>query len=199
MPDIAHPDALAAAAASGFPASVELILSELRGAVASVDPTALREAAGLLLGADRVFAAGAGRSRLALGMGAMRLMHFGLAVHMVGDVTTPAIGPGDVLLAASGSGETRGLVHAAEAAAHAGAAVIALTATPGARLASLARVVLSVDAAAKFDRSGVASKQYGASLFEQAVVLTLDALFHALWQASGIDAATLWARHANIE
>jgi 6-phospho-3-hexuloisomerase len=77
--------------------------------------------------------------------------------------------------------------------------VVAVTAAPGARLARLARVVLTGNAAAKPDRSGAASKQYGASLFEQAVVLTLDALFHALWQASGVDAATLWAHHANIE
>ena len=119
LPDVVRSDALAAAA-SGFPAAADLILSELRGAVASIEPAALQDAARLLLGADRVFAAGAGRSRLALGMGAMRLMHFGLAVHMAGDVTAPAIGAGHVLLAASGSGETRGLVHAAEIAMQAG-------------------------------------------------------------------------------
>ena len=30
-------------------------------------------------------------------------------------------------------------------------------------------------------------------------ILSLDAMCHALWQASGVEAAALWARHANIE
>src|SRR5680860_827298 len=53
--------------------------------------------------AGRVFVLGAGRSCLALRMTAMRLMHLGLTVHVVGEVTAPAIAAGDVLLAASGS------------------------------------------------------------------------------------------------
>jgi len=48
-------------------------------------------------------------------------------------------------------------------------------------------------------RRGLASRQYGGSLFEQAVLLTLDAICHALWRASGVEASALWARHANIE
>jgi len=66
-------------------------------------------------------------------------------------------------------------------------------------LAKLASVVLWLKAAGKLDRSGMASRQYGGSLFEQAVLLTLDAICHALWQASGVEASALWARHANIE
>jgi hypothetical protein len=31
------------------------------------------------------------------------------------------------------------------------------------------------------------------------VLLTLDAVCHALWQASGLEASALWARHASIE
>src|SRR6266404_9115192 len=194
MPIIALPATLAPAAAAGFPAAADLILSELRGAVASVDPAALEDAIALLLGADRILAAGAGRSRLALAMGAMRLMHLGLAVHIAGEVTAPPIGAGDVLLAASGSGETQGIVHAAEVAKRTGATVIALTAAPESRLAKLATVLLWLKAAGKLDRSGMASRQYGGSLFEQAVLLTLDAICHALWQASGVEASALWAR-----
>ena len=42
-----------------------------------------------------------------------------------------------------------------------------------------------VPAADKLDRSGAASAQYSGGLFEQVVVLTGDALFHALWQRRG--------------
>ena len=36
----------------------------------------------------------------------MRLFHLGLPVAVVGDMTMPALGPGDVFLVTSGPGET---------------------------------------------------------------------------------------------
>ena len=149
--------------------------------------------------ASRVFVHGAGRSGLALRMTAMRLMHLGLEVHVVGEVTTPAIREGDVLLVASGSGTTAGIVAAARTATDVGATVLAVSTTDDAPLAELAAVTLVVPAATKTDRSGTASVQYAGSRFEQAVVLLGDALFHALWTRSGLSADDLWPSHANLE
>jgi 6-phospho-3-hexuloisomerase len=132
-------------------------------------------------------------------MTAMRLMHLGLVVHVVGEVTTPAIERGDLLLTASGSGTTGVIVRAAETAAGVGADVVLITTAADSALASSATVALVVPAAAKLDRSGTASAQYAGSLFEQSVVLIGDALFHALWQRSGQSADDLWPRHANLE
>jgi len=120
-------------------------------------------------------------------------------VHVVGDVTTPAIDEGDVLLVASGSGTTAGILRAAETAAASGAVIVALTTSPLSPLAALAQTVIEVPAAAKHDHAGVISSQYSGSLFEQAVVLVGDALFHALWVRSGASASELWPRHANLE
>ena len=78
QPSELDPTALAAAAASGFPQAADLILAELQGALASVNAMALREAATVLLKAERISVVGAGRSGLAARMIAMRLMHFGL-------------------------------------------------------------------------------------------------------------------------
>ncbi|AZZ56443.1 6-phospho-3-hexuloisomerase [Rathayibacter iranicus] len=159
----------------------------------------LESVASLLADADRVFVHGAGRSGLALQMTAMRLMHLGLRVHVVGDATTPAIAPDDVLLTASGSGTTGGIVRAAQNAVDAGARVVALTTAADSPLAALASAMIVVPAADKLDRSGRASAQYSGGLFEQVVVVTGDALFHALWKRSGLDADDLWPRHANLE
>ena len=183
-------------------AALGLIGHELAGAVdstASTDPQALDRVADLIAAAPRVFVHGAGRSGLALGMTAMRLMHLGLQVHLVGEVTTPAIERGDLLLTASGSGTTGGIVHAAQTAHDVGAAVVAMTTAADSPLARLATETLVVRAAAKLDRSGSASAQYAGSLFEQTVVVLGDALFHALWQRSGRTADDLWPRHANLE
>jgi 6-phospho-3-hexuloisomerase len=149
--------------------------------------------------AGRVFVHGAGRSGMALRMIAMRLMHLGLTVHVVGEPTAPAVGAGDLLVVASGSGTTPGIVRAAETATRAGASVATLTTDVHSPLAALSTVTVVVPAAHKTDRTATASLQYAGSLFEQGVLLVGDALFHALWQRSGKTADELWPRHANIE
>jgi 6-phospho-3-hexuloisomerase len=184
--------------------AVQTILSENATVVShlAADPAASSALDGMaerLQGADRVFVLGAGRSGLALRMTAMRLMHLGLTVHVVGDVTTPAITAADALLVASGSGSTAGIVRAAETARSVHATVLAVTTAPDSTLAGLADVSLIVPAAQKQDHGGTLSAQYSGALFEQAVVLVGDALFHALWQASGATADELWPRHANLE
>ncbi|GAB3595596.1 6-phospho-3-hexuloisomerase [Microbacterium tumbae] len=183
--------------------ALERISDELDEAIDHVirrDPVALARVADLVADAPRVFVLGAGRSGLALRMTAMRLMHLGLAVHVVGEVTTPAIAAGDLLLTASGSGTTTGIVRAATTASEIGADVAAITTDPASPLGALAgSATIVVPAAAKLDRSGTTSAQYAGSLFEQAVVIIGDALFHALWRRSGATADELWPRHSNLE
>jgi len=174
-------------------------LDVVLAATARTGPDALARIADLVSAAPRVFVLGAGRSGLALRMTAMRLMHLGLAVHVVGDVTTPAIASGDLLLTASGSGTTAGILRAAETAHAVGAAVAVMTTAEDSPLARSATVAVIVPAADKLDRSGAASAQYAGGLFEQAVVVLGDALFHALWKRSGQTADDLWPRHANLE
>ncbi|MDI2030448.1 6-phospho-3-hexuloisomerase [Saccharopolyspora sp. TS4A08] len=164
-----------------------------------VQPAAWARAGSMLLKAPAVFTVGTGRSGLALQMAAMRLMHLGLSVHVVGEVTAPAIGPDDVLIAASGSGTTKRVVQAAETARKQGANVVSLTTAPDSPLAAVSTEVLVIPAADKQDFDGKASDQYAGSLFEQSVLLLTDALFHALWRSSGTQATELWRLHANLE
>lgn len=185
----------------GIAASLARISGELTSVLdrLAAVPAGLDDVLDVLAGADRVFVLGAGRSGLALQMTAMRLMHLGLDVHVVGETTTPAIRAGDVLLTASGSGTTTGIVRAAETATGVGARIVAITTAPGSPLGQAADALVVVPAAAKLDRSGTTSAQYAGGLFEQAVVLVGDALFDALWRRSGLSADDLWPRHANLE
>ena len=164
-----------------------------------VQPAAWARAGALLLKARAVFTVGTGRSGLALQMAAMRFMHLGLDTHVVGETTARAIGSGDVLVAASGSGSTARVVRAAETAREQGANVVALTTDPGSALAKTATETLVIPAADKKDFDGTTSAQYAGSLFEQSVLLLTDALFHALWRSSGTQARELWRLHANLE
>lgn len=182
--------------------SLRLISGEVDGIVeriATESPGDLDRAAERIRTARRVFVLGAGRSGLALQMTAMRLMHLGLDVHVVGEATSPAIAGQDVLLVASGSGTTAGIVRAASTAAGVGAGVVAITTDRTSPLGELADVIVVIPAATKQDHAGMLSAQYSGGLFEQSLVLVGDALFDALWKMSGATAEELWPRHANLE
>jgi 6-phospho-3-hexuloisomerase len=176
-----------------------LILKELERTLAEVSEAEIAVAQTMILSARRVFVAGAGRSGLALKMAAMRLMHLGLVVHVAGEVTAPAIGPGDLLVVASGSGTTAGAVQAAQVAIKVGAEVLVLTTAPSSKLGALAQSLIVIPAATKQDHDGIKSQQYAGALFEQSVLLVMDALFQEMWRQRGESAEQLWKRHANLE
>ncbi|MBT2551605.1 6-phospho-3-hexuloisomerase [Arthrobacter sp. ISL-5] len=149
--------------------------------------------------ADRIFVTGAGRSGLVLKMAAMRLMHLGLTVHVAGETTAPAIRSGDLLLAASGSGTTAGVVKAAETAAAQGARIAVYTTNSGSPLAKAASAVVLIPAAQKTDHGSAVSRQYSGSLFEQVLFATTEAVFQSLWDEDAASPEELWQRHANLE
>ncbi|MEF9875013.1 MAG: 6-phospho-3-hexuloisomerase [Glutamicibacter sp.] len=179
--------------------TMNLVHSEIEATVRGVKPRQVIELAAQLRAAPRVFVAGAGRSGLALRMAAMRLMHLGLAVHVAGDATTPAISEGDLLLVASGSGTTAGVVQSVRTAQRAGARIAAITTDPSSPIGSAAHVLVEVPAAGKTDHGSSITRQYSGSLFEQALFLITEIVFHTLWSADDATAQQLWQRHANLE
>lgn len=188
---------------SQTPAQAALNLSLIQGEIVSttnaIDVGQLAVVAERIRRAERVFLAGAGRSGLVLRMAAMRLMHLGLTVHVAGDTTTPAIAAGDLLVVASGSGTTSGVVKAAETAIAAGANVAVVTTNPGSPLAGLADALVIIPAAQKTDHGSSLSRQYSGSLFEQSLFLATEAVFQTLWENTDEPAEQLWLRHANLE
>ena len=173
------------------------ITAEIASAVATIAPDTFDLASSILVSAPRIFTFGEGRSGLALRMGAMRLVHLGKIVHIVGDATTPAISPGDVFIVASGSGETNVTVLIADQGRKAGAHLLVVTATQQSRLANLADTLIHMSTPSKGNPSAGQSVQAGGSLFEQSLLIVLDTLFLLI---AGTDAeATISAHHANLE
>jgi len=182
-----------------FDRNRSLVQDEISGVLQSVDPAQVAALVTELRLADRIFVTGAGRSGLVLKMAAMRLMHLGLTVHVVGEITAPAIRSGDLLLAASGSGTTAGVVKAAETAAAQGARIAAYTTNAGSPLAKAASAVVIIPAAQKTDHGSSLSRQYSGSLFEQVLFATTEAVFQGLWDEDAATPEELWQRHANLE
>jgi 6-phospho-3-hexuloisomerase len=154
-----------------------------------------------ILDANRVFVAGVGRSGLVMRSFAMRLMHMGLTAHIVGYETTPAISAGDLLLLGSGSGTTASLLAHGKKARQVGAGLTLITTQGDSPLARLVDLVLVIPAPTpKTDSSNnQRSVQPMASLFEQSMLLTLDALSMMLMERLELDDGTTFLRHANLE
>jgi 6-phospho-3-hexuloisomerase len=131
---------------------------------------------------------------------AMRLMHLGLSSFAVGETTTPAIAGGDLLLACSASGETHVTIVVSRVAHEAGARVFAITASPDSPMAKLADETIVIPAPSKrSQRWSDRSAQYGGSLFEQALLILLDAVSAEIGRRLGRRPQDLDSRHANLE
>ncbi len=178
-----------------------IILAELDALLKHIDQNDANALADAILSCRRVFAAGAGRSGLLLRCAAMRLMHMDKPVYVVGEIVTPAIGEGDLLLIASGSGETGSLVNMAKKAVSVGAEVALVTANPASTIAGLARVTVRLPAPTP--KAAIAdfipSQQPMGNLFEQGTFLFLDALVMELMQRTGKTSEVMFRRHANLE
>jgi len=92
----------------------------------------------------KIFVAAAGRSKMVANMFAMRLMHLGYDVRVVGETTTPSIRANNILFAVSGSGETGQLVGFANKAKDVGAKVVLVTETAKSTLQNLSDYVFVI-------------------------------------------------------
>lgn len=176
------------------------VAAELTEAVRRIDPTQAEDFVKALDSAANVFTAGAGRSGLMGKALAMRLMHSGSAAYVVGETTTPGIGPGDLLVIGSGSGETRTLVPMAEKARELGADVAVVTLKPESTLAKLATLVVQLPGASKSrENDDYVTIQPMGSLFEQTLLLFFDASVLRLMQRRELDGNIMYGKHANLE
>lgn len=179
--------------------AIELVLTENKQVLEKVNYSLVAQLGQTIANAQRIFVAGEGRSGLVIRMVAMRLMHLGSQVYVVGETITPAIKQDDLLIDCSGSGSTEHIWEIAQKAKEIGANVISVTTQINSPLAKIADLVIEIDAAAKQDRSNQHSKQFAGSLFEQSTLLLFDALFHILSHNLNKNAETLWERHTNLE
>lgn len=180
--------------------TIDTIQTEIAAVLAKVDRPQVEEFVKALDAADRIFVTGEGRSGFMAKAFAMRLMHLGLRVHVIGETTTPAVGEGDTLVAVSGSGTTAGTVRVAEQTNKTGGRVLAVTTEPASPLGQSAAHVLVLPAATKYRRAGeAATVQPLSSLFDQANHIVLDAALLDLAHRREVDNTRAAAAHANTE
>ena len=179
-----------------------------------VDDEAVERGISLLLdnlnNSRKVLVVGAGRSGLAGRAFAMRLMHLGFSVYVFGETITPAVGENDLIIAVSGSGSTKLVVTAANAAKEMNAKIIAITSHPNSPLARIADQTIIIPGRTKLasEEADYTIRQILGTheplaplgtLFETTAMIFADAVISRLMEITKTDVEQLRGRHANIE
>lgn len=156
-----------------------------------------------LVAAKRIAAYGCGREGLQIRGLVMRLFHLGLDVHMVDDMTTPPVGPGDLLLVSSGPGSLPTGDALIGEARKAGATIAVVTAQPDAPTPRSADVVTVLPAQTMADDQGGPTAARSVlpmgSLFEAGQMILFEVVVLKLRERLGETAETMRARHTNLE
>ncbi len=150
--------------------------------------------------AHRIALYGAGREGLAIKGFAMRLFHMGRDAHVVGDMTTPPVGPGDLLVVTSGTGHLATGKTLMDIASAAGAKTAIITARPRAAMARMADVCVIIPAQTMADDGGdrLSTLPMG-SLFEFAETIFFELVVIRLRAYVGETAESMRTRHTNLE
>jgi len=145
-----------------------------------------------LLEAEQIVMAGRGRSGMMASAFARRLGQMGLTAWGLDDTTVPRLGPGDALVACTGSGETPTVLSLVNTARTGSARVLVVTRAPAMRgLAADVLVELVVPPGGDVYPLG--------TLFEASLLAYLDQVVVDLIEALGATESELGARHTNLE
>jgi len=187
------------------------ILESVKQSVSNVPNDQIGKMIEMMLEAQnhRLMVIGVGRSGLIGRSFAMRLMHLGFNVHVMGETITPAIGKDDLIIAISGSGATKLAITAAEIAKEVGAKIIAITSYQKSDLAKIADHVVEIRGRTKavretdyFLRQIMGEHEPLAPLgtiFEISSMIFLDSVIVEIMQRLGKTEREMKQRHATIE
>jgi 6-phospho-3-hexuloisomerase len=180
--------------------NIKAILGEISSVLENVQQSQVDQLINQILKADNIVVCGAGRVGFAIRGFGMRLGHLGFRAYAVGDTTVPSIAENDLLIVATGSGETQTIFDLVNIAKRNRSAIIAVTGNPDSRIGLLADHVVHITAPSKTkDVNGLISIQPMTTLNEQCLGLFFDGVVLQLMDQLGETHDTMWARHSNLE
>ncbi len=176
-------------------------LDELGQVTDRIDDSAVDAACALIAEARRIMVFGGGREGLQIRGFAMRLFHLGRPVSVVGDMTAPPLGPGDLFVVTVGPGYISTALALMEVAKTAGATILFVTAQPQGRCAAIADVVLLLPAQTMADDQGpsVRSVLPMGSVYEGALFVLFEVMILKLRDRLGVTPDAMRANHTNME
>ena len=183
--------------------NIFVLLQTLNSALEVTPDDLMEKLVATLDGANRIFVTGVGRSGLVARLFANRLMQCGYKVFIVGELVTPGVKEGDLLLVISGSGGTSTLLPLVDKAKSLGAkvAVVSLkTDSPMAKVADLVVAIGSKDPSVFTKASGMPMGTiFGGTIFEFSALIFLEATILYMFREKGLTEEGMRALHANME
>ncbi len=130
-----------------------------------------------IISSKKVFVVGAGRTKLMIEAFAQRLRHLGLDAHIVGETIQPPASKGDLLIVASGSGESILPLGIAEKAREIGMKIALITARKNSRISRISDFIIHIPTPIKLDSyNKKRSFQPLGNLFEQSLLIFCDTI-----------------------
>lgn len=183
-----------------MPSLYNQALQELSAVFDRIDEKAVDAAVEVMGDAARIALYGVGREGLQIKGLAMRLFHLGLKASVVGDMTTPPVGKGDLLIVSAGPGSFSTVLGLMGEAKAAGAKTMVVTAQPNGEAAGRADYVLTIPAQTMADDRGARTSVLPmGSLFEGAQYVLFEVIVLKLKERLAISPETMRANHTNLE
>jgi len=191
--------------------AVDQIMRSVQEILSNVSKDQVEKMVKMMLEAKehRILIIGVGRSGLIGKSFAMRLMHLGFNVYVMGETITPAIGKNDLIISISGSGTTKLVVIAAEIAKEVDAKIIAVSSYPDSSLGKIADHIVQIRGRAQLARekdyflrqiSGIhAPLAPLGTMFEISASIFLDSVIAEVISKLGKTEDELRKKHATIE
>jgi 6-phospho-3-hexuloisomerase len=173
---------------------------ELAGVLAHIPSQVFEVMCDELERAHRIACYGVGREGLMMRALTMRLYHLGLDAHVIGDMTTPPLTTGDLLVVSAGPGQFSTVAALMEVARRAGARTLVVTARPAGDAGRNADVIIHLPAQTMADdqHSSPSVLPMG-SLYEAVQLLFFDVVSIRLRERLGMEPAVMRSRHTNLE
>src|SRR5207302_1355929 len=162
-------------------------IDEIRGVLRAGAAAEAEKLCDELQAARRIATYGVGREGLMMRALCMRLVHLGLDAHVVGDMTTPPLGPGDALVVSAGPGQFSTVNALLGVAKSAGARTVVITAQPDGPAPKSADAVIHIKAQTMADDRGGKKKSVlpMGSLYEVAQLVFFDIVSILLRERTG--------------
>jgi len=183
-----------------YKSNSKLIINEISRLLISVDPEEVYLLVDEIIKADKVFFIGVGRVFLSLQCFCKRLAHLGIEANIVGAVNEKAMSKGDLLIVASGSGESVFPAVISKKALALNGRIGLITSARDSTIKSISNFAVHLPCPTKNDpHLGIKSKQSMSTLFDQTLHIFGDVVAMIIQSDKGLTKEDLWNYHANLE
>jgi 6-phospho-3-hexuloisomerase len=189
----------------------KLIIDEISDIISKVSLKQTDTLINQILTSNRIFLIAIGRVNLSLQCFGKRLAHLGLKIELVGSLTEKPASKGDLLIVASGSGESIVPLEITKKAKKIGCKILHITSAKKSSIRKLANYVVELNTPTKKIKikmkeslSDSISKtktsiQPMSTLFDQVLHIYGDVVSTQIIEKLKLNKINLWKNHANLE